>query len=63
MMLPSLQAKIDKANAYNAKLKSNPKFAKKIHDKMKSSEGFKSDAEREAWLEQREAAKWASVSW
>ena len=63
-MLPSIQAKIDKANAYNAKLlksgKRNPQHAITASGSFDSN--FKNKEEKQNWLEKREQAKWESVS-
>ncbi len=64
-MLPSLQAKIDKANAYNDKLlKSKKRNSKLSITAAGSFDGnFKSLEEKEAWLDKRGQAKWDSISW
>lgn len=70
-MLPALAAKFAKAEAQNAKLKSNKKYAKKIADKLAITASGPSFSElypagsvaREEWEAKQEAKKWASVSW
>lgn len=69
-MLPSIAARIAKEKAYNEKLTSNKKFAKKVSQKFSvtaKTDGFdsqfKSIEEKENWLEKREQAKWDSISW
>lgn len=69
MMLPSIQAKIDKANKHNARL-NNSKYAKKFKQKLDITskvEGgfdslFSSQDEKESFIKRREDAKWGSVS-
>lgn len=67
-MLPSLAAKLAKAEAHNAKLNSSKKYAKKVSAKLavtasgSFSDCFTSLEEKENWLEAREAAKRASHS-
>ncbi len=67
-MLPSLAAKIKKAEDHNKKLSYNKSYAKKVSEKMKVTSGgsfsdsFSNLEEKENWLANREAAKRASHS-